>query len=105
MSREAAHNPKVAGSNPAPATKNSRPHRHLACGACALSGSGSDPKGAGLQAVASARVRHREVSAGYVDSGALEPCACSTGADHGLTKLRRLEALLTGRRRSPSTLA
>src|SRR5437660_11922160 len=33
MPREAAHNPKVAGSNPAPATKFSRPHRYLAGGA------------------------------------------------------------------------
>src|SRR5439155_22341048 len=40
------HNAKGAGSNPAPATKNSRPHRHSACGACALSRSDSDPNSA-----------------------------------------------------------
>ena len=39
-----------------------------------------------------ARARHREVSAAYVDPGVLEPCASSTVADHGLTKLRRPEA-------------
>src|SRR5207245_4944817 len=98
MSPEAAHNPKSQVQILPPQPKTVGPHRHLACGACALSGSGSDPEGADLQAVPSARVRHREVSAVYVDSSVLEPCACSTVADHGLTKLRALEVLLLGRR-------
>src|SRR5258708_32513206 len=86
--RRLPHNPKVAGSNPAPATKNSVPYGVLACRACSFLGSGSDPRVAGLQAVAKARARDQDVSTAYVRTSPRGPCAYSTCADHGLTKLR-----------------
>jgi hypothetical protein len=40
----AAHNPKVAGSNPAPATKSTRPRRYLSGGAVAFVRCPENPK-------------------------------------------------------------
>ena len=67
------HNPKVAGSNPAPATKKRRPYKYLACRACMFSVSGRDPRGAGLQAVSKARREHRVFSGAYVLTSTGEP--------------------------------
>src|SRR5207302_11108216 len=71
-----------------PQLKDRGPNWRLGCRARMFSGSVSDPKDAGLNAVSFFRVSNRVTSATWPLADVREPCAGLSSADRGLTKFR-----------------